>query len=153
MYFLAQINTPPVGFEDCIRKHFIYKKKYIFSVCSKWLREAETSDTPGHLKLLNDAILELEDAYKKLENLTQQTFPSINSEVKEPASEPVNIFADKSVEEKMRNEIAFLKDIHPDVAESVFEDVLKQTAKKNESNQIIETNFHAAVELLSSLIG
>ena len=62
----AQIRQPPTGFEQCIRTHFLHKRRYLRAVCSRWIAEAETSNTTGHLQALKEAVEELEVALKDL---------------------------------------------------------------------------------------
>lgn len=59
------LKNPPATFEEVVREHFRLKRAHIHKAIAKWLREAQSSDTPGHyteLKQAYDTLVPLLDA-------------------------------------------------------------------------------------------
>lgn len=80
----AQIKSPPAGFEECIRLHFLHKRNHIMDVCGQWIAEAEKSDTRGHATLLKGVVEDLRETLNGLGVL----------------SVPGSVIVDKSKEEE-----------------------------------------------------
>ena len=142
---VAQIKSPPIGFEQSIKIHFLHKRRHILQVVAKWLQEAESSNTSGHARELKEAVDELKQALDTLGPLEEQVITkATDTEVVPPARK------EEEVQKKMEEALEVVKVIFPNHSEHVLRNALETTAARNEQQEIIAFNLEAAVSLLES---
>mmetsp|Transcript_19443 Transcript_19443/g.38096 ORF Transcript_19443/g.38096 Transcript_19443/m.38096 type:complete len:394 (-) Transcript_19443:163-1344(-) len=61
-----QMRNPAPGFETLLQEHFRLKKHHILTTVDRWVEEAKSSDTKGHLKSMTKLVTELREELDKL---------------------------------------------------------------------------------------
>lgn len=57
---IDQIEHPPRGFEDTVRKHFKMKRDYIVRIATQWVQEAEEHEAEAHATTLRQLLQRFE---------------------------------------------------------------------------------------------